>query len=226
MDVHKRIILIARFVFNLWCSLGNKMMTASCTRYCLTTFEPLLHLLSHLDHVFFVNAKDSFNFFLAYFLHRAIVQNLVVEGFRQNSFCSMAFHCTTNSITQWFPVACCKENLFSMEKLSLRQQKLRKFLKILYCPLQPYQKCNRSLWGSGTSASRFSSVVSDSCEQNWCLLCCQLNWNRVNIVGGFHQHLCSRWLGDAMCNTLCSSGSFVSRPVSDTVSSLWSLQHL
>ena len=43
--------------------------------------------------------KDNwFYFFSAYLQHRTIVQNCLLSGF------------TTNSITQWFPVASCKEN--------------------------------------------------------------------------------------------------------------------
>ena len=86
-------------------------------RYRLTIFEPLLHLLSHLDHVFFVNAKEDywFHFFLSYFQHHTTVQNLVVEWSLQALFCSMAFHHTTNSITQWFHVARCKENPFCFD---------------------------------------------------------------------------------------------------------------
>ena len=113
IDLHKRVILTAQFVSNLWCWLGNKMMTASCTGYRLTIFEYLLQILSHLDHVFFVNAKENnwFHFFLTYFQHRTIVQNLVVEWSLQTSFCRMAFHRTTDFITPWFPVVSCKENL-------------------------------------------------------------------------------------------------------------------
>ena len=104
MGVHKRVILTAQFVSNLWCWLGNEMITASCTRYHLTIFEPLLHLLSHLNHVFLVNAKEDnwFHFFLAYFQHCMVVQNLVVEWSLQTSFCSMAFDRTINStLLQW-----------------------------------------------------------------------------------------------------------------------------
>ena len=112
MDVHKRVILNAQFVSNLWCWLGNEMMTASCTGYRLAIFQPLIHLLSHLEHVFFANAKEDnwFHFFLAYFQHHTIIQNLVAEWSLQTLFCSMAFHRTTNSIIWWFPVAGCKEN--------------------------------------------------------------------------------------------------------------------
>ena len=117
MDVHKRVILTAQFMSNLWCWLGNEMMTASCTGHCLIIFEPLLHLLSHLYQVFFVGAKEDnwFHFFLAYFQHHTIVQNLVVEWSLQTSFCSMRFHRTTNSITRWFPLACCKGNPLSFD---------------------------------------------------------------------------------------------------------------
>ena len=52
------------------------------------------------------------------------------------------------------------------------------------------------------------------------LVLCEFSFEmKQNNVEDFHQHLCSRWLGDAMCNTLCSSGSFVSHPGSDTVKS-------
>ena len=97
---------------SLWCWLRNEMMTPSCTGYRLTIFKPLLNLLSHLDHVFFVNIKEDnwFHFFLAYLQHRTIVQNLVVEWSLWTSFCSMEFHHSTNSITRWFPVASSKEN--------------------------------------------------------------------------------------------------------------------
>ena len=97
MDVHKRDIFTVQFMSTLWCWLGNKMMTASCTGYRLTIFEPLLHLLCHLDHVFLVTAKEynSFHFFLAYFPHCTIVQNLIVEWSLQTSFCSLAFHRTS-----------------------------------------------------------------------------------------------------------------------------------
>ena len=79
---------------------------------------------------------------------------------------------------------------------------------------------NVSLWLSEACASRIPPVVSESFEQSWCSVCCHLKWNRGN------QHLCSRWLRDAMCNTLCFSGSFVSHPESGTGSSLRSAQVL
>ena len=90
IDIDKWVILSAQFVSNLWCGLGNEMMTASYTGYGLTIFEPLLHLLSHLNQVFFVNAKEDngFHFFLAYFQHYTIVQNLVVEWSLQTLFCN------------------------------------------------------------------------------------------------------------------------------------------
>ena len=81
LDAHKWVIFTAQFVSNLWCWVWNEMMTASCTGYCLTIFEPPLYLLSHLDHVCYVNTKEDnwFHFFLAYFQHFTIVQNLVVD---------------------------------------------------------------------------------------------------------------------------------------------------
>ena len=36
MDVHKWVILTAQFASNLWCWLGNEMMTVTCTEYHLT----------------------------------------------------------------------------------------------------------------------------------------------------------------------------------------------
>ena len=93
---------------NKSCWLGNEMMPASCTEYHLTIFELLPHFLSHLNQIFFVNTKED-NY--SHFQHHMIGQNLVVEWSLQTLFYSMAFHCTTNSITWWFPMVSCKENL-------------------------------------------------------------------------------------------------------------------
>ena len=79
------------------------------TGYRLTIFKPLLHLLSHLDHVFFVNAK-KINDFISSWHTSSTAWSMVVEWSLQTLFCSMTFHPTTNSITHWFPVATCNEN--------------------------------------------------------------------------------------------------------------------
>ena len=98
-----------QFVSNLWSWLGHEVRTAFCTRYHLTIFKPLLHLLSHLDHVFFVNAK-KINDFISSWHTSSTAWSMVVEWSLQTLFCSMTFHPTTNSITHWFPVATCNEN--------------------------------------------------------------------------------------------------------------------
>ena len=142
MNVYKRVILTAQFVSSLWCRVRNEMMTASCTGYFLTIFEPLLHLLTHLDHVFFVNAKEDywFYFFLAYFQHHTIVQNrdLLLSGLCKLPFAAWCFTAPPIPSHGDFPWLVAKKiHSVLMEKSSLWEHKLRKFLKFLYCPPQP-----------------------------------------------------------------------------------------
>ena len=134
MDVHKQVILTAQFVSNLWCWLGNEMMTASYTGHRITIFETLLHLLSHLDHVFFSSSISSWLTSSTAWQSRI----WLLSGLCKLRFA--AWHFTAPPIPShgdflWLVAK--KIHSTSMEKSSLWEHKLRKFLKFLHCPPQP-----------------------------------------------------------------------------------------
>ena len=154
MDVHKRVILTAQFVSNLWCWLGNEIMTASFTGYRITIFEPLL---------------------------------------------SMAFHCTTNSITPWFPVASCKENPLCFDgKVLFMGTYIKEVLEIFMLPTTAIRNiidlCD--VWEP--LLQEFHQWFLNLANKTGAVCALSSEMKQRECVGGFHQHLCSRWLGEAL----------------------------
>ena len=140
MDVHKRVILTAQFVSNLWCWLRNEMMAASCTG----TVLPSLNLFS----IFYLTSimsslsmpKKIIGFISSYHTFSTTRQSRIwlLSGLCKLYFA--AWHFTTPPIPShsdftWLGAK--KIHSASMEKSSLWEHKLRKFLKFLYCPPQP-----------------------------------------------------------------------------------------